>query len=253
MQSALLHTCTVLFALASLGGIRGPGNYCGAVLFDRWDGCYLYSGTYVMYVAHAAREQLRAHAGQWVQVDATDVWQPNNPGDGRINRFRVIGRAPADRNWVPIDGLVLRVTPAFDDGPTLRVEVRNAGRHELRFLSGEFSITLLARRVEATDRQHPSDGPSYAMVTRQSFATGEEPRKGGQNWSVDEPLPRRFELGAGETVERVVSLDLPPGEYEVVFGYGGGVHQGRGVMSNRIAFDLHPDGSARPATQPADR
>src|SRR5688572_1613557 len=112
--------CTVLLALVSIGGIRSPGKYCGAVLFDRWDGCYLYSGIYVMYVAEAVKEDLRGHAGQWVQVDAIDVWQPHNPGDGRINRFRVIGAAPADRNWVPIDGLALRATPAFDDGPALR-------------------------------------------------------------------------------------------------------------------------------------
>jgi hypothetical protein len=243
--STVVRLLTATVAVMLVGGIRAPGKYCGAVLFDRWEGCYLYSGTYVMYVSEAVKEPLRARAGQWVQVDATDVWQPSNPGDGRINRFRIVGPAPPDRNWVPIDGLELEATPAFDDGPALRVTVRNAGQRELRFLSGECSVTVLARRIAENQHSHPSDGPSYAIITRQPFAKGNEPRRAGMNWSVDEPLPVRVELGAGESLRRVVTLDLPPGEYEALFGYGGGVHEGRGVMSNRIAFDVDKNGVAR--------
>ena len=40
-----------VLALSALGAIRGPGKYNGVVIFDRWDGCHLYSGAYVMEIS----------------------------------------------------------------------------------------------------------------------------------------------------------------------------------------------------------
>ena len=46
----------VLFGstLVCEAGLRAPGKYSGVVIFDRWDGCTLYSGIYVMYVSEKA-------------------------------------------------------------------------------------------------------------------------------------------------------------------------------------------------------
>jgi hypothetical protein len=78
-------------------------------------------------------------------------------------------------------------------------------------------------------------------VTRQSFSIGiDEPRWRGDGWSIgeDHALPKDFTLEPGESRSVRVELDLPPGEYEVLFGYGGGTHECRGVMSNSIPLDV---------------
>ena len=46
-------------------GILGPGKYSGVVVFDRWDGCILYRGTYVLYVSENVKEKLRDYDGQF--------------------------------------------------------------------------------------------------------------------------------------------------------------------------------------------
>ncbi len=81
--------CLVVLLWAPLcgAGRRGPGKYCGVAVFDRWDGCTLYSGVYLMYVSEKTKESLRKYAGQAVQIDAKEVYQPINPGDGRIGKF----------------------------------------------------------------------------------------------------------------------------------------------------------------------
>jgi hypothetical protein len=111
--TALVLTIVVV-ATSSPAGIRAPGKYCGAVFFDRWGGCYLYSGIYLTYVSESIKDELRSHAGEWVQVDATEVWQPINPGDARINKIRSVAGAPAGRNWVALDGIVLRAESEQD-------------------------------------------------------------------------------------------------------------------------------------------
>jgi len=89
-------------------GARAPGKYCGVVVFDRWGGGTLYSDIAVMYVSEKTKEELRAYAGQSIQIDAKEVCQPKNPGDGRIGKFEYLGPAPETRSWVKLKGLRLR-------------------------------------------------------------------------------------------------------------------------------------------------
>jgi hypothetical protein len=35
------------FVITAHAGLRGPGKYCGVVVFDRWDTCFLLSGPYI--------------------------------------------------------------------------------------------------------------------------------------------------------------------------------------------------------------
>ncbi len=58
-----------LLATDVRAGERGPGKHSGVVVFDRWDGCTLYSGIYVMYISERVKDKLRKHAGKSVQID----------------------------------------------------------------------------------------------------------------------------------------------------------------------------------------
>src|SRR5882724_747924 len=103
---------TAAFLLCSLGsavsgGIRGPGPYAGTVIYDQWDTCYIYSGSYVMYIAEKKKEGLRRYAGQSILIDAEEVFQPENPGDGLITKFKFTGPAPVKQNLPNLEGLRL--------------------------------------------------------------------------------------------------------------------------------------------------
>ena len=95
---------------------RSPGSYQGTVVFDRWDGCYLYSGVYLHYVAEKVKGPLRPHSGKLVQLDVTDIRQPINPGDGRITSYSLSGagrpRTPGLELQVSRDG---RISPMHAD------------------------------------------------------------------------------------------------------------------------------------------
>jgi hypothetical protein len=108
-------------ALTLYAGIRGPGKYSGVVIFDRWDTCFLLSGPYIMYVSEKVKENLRAYKDQVMQVDASEVLQPMNPGDGLIQKYTIVGPAPKDSSRQVIEGIRISIesdfkrdrTPAF--------------------------------------------------------------------------------------------------------------------------------------------
>lgn len=245
-------------ATVASAGIRAAGKYCGVVVYDRWGGCTLYSGIYVMYVAEGIKDKLRDHAGEPVQVDAKSVYQPENPGDGLIKALDYLGAAPAADVWASGDGLRLRAATAFEDGgtPAVVVTVENISRHNCSIDSSELAPTLLTRKEVALKRERPfipADGPSFAVVTRTSFYGFDGPRARGKveaggrvfAWRVGEPLPRTFVLGPGEERRIRIDLDLPEGEYDFLAGYGGGTHAGRGLASNLVAFDVGAGSKAK--------
>jgi hypothetical protein len=62
LASLCMSLCTQANA-----GIRGRGKYSGVVVFDRWDGCILFSGVYLMYVSERVKDQLREYDGQAIE------------------------------------------------------------------------------------------------------------------------------------------------------------------------------------------
>ncbi len=250
---------TVLMILAFVcssslcrAGIRGPGKYCGVVVFDRWGGCTLYSGVYVMYVSEKTKEGLRPYAGQSIQIDAKEVYQPKNPGDGRIGKFEYLGPAPETRSWVRLNDVRLRtaVQPGDDGKAVARITVENQGDKPVRLFGGELALTLLTKQEGRTRRWSPSDGPSYALMTRQSLlgigAYGarleRERTEIGQPyvWTIgkEDALPGDFTLAPQERKVVAVKFDVPDGQYDCLSGYGGGVHQDKCLASNRCGFDI---------------
>lgn len=231
-------------------GIRAPGKYCGVVVFDRWDGCTLYSGIYVMYVSEKTKEGLRRYAGQAIQIDAKEVDQPENPGDGRIGKFEYVGAAPPTDNWMTLEGIALASSVKVDtDGkPIAAITIENQGSAPVKLFSQELALTLLMKRGVSGRNWSVSDGPSVALITRETFEIGSESRWHGDainegdkySWTIGEQnaLPHEFILAPKEKKQIDVHFVLPDGQYDFLCGYGGGVHAGKCLASNLSAFDV---------------
>jgi hypothetical protein len=242
----------VFFALGSLfittarGGIRGPGKYSGVVVFDRWGTCFLLSGPYITYVSERVKDRLKPFEGMAVQVEASDVIQPENPGDALIRKYEIIGPAPEPKS-ITLDGLRLSVDADFgaSNKATFVVEIHNDGNVPISVNSSQIGIALLWKSdVMPGD---PSDGPSCAVITRTDLA---QPSGGTREiavgdikhfwgYEVDEKtrLPRTFELDPGQSKTVRISFNLSAGQYQLMLGYGGGVHAEKSLSSNRVSFD----------------
>lgn len=246
LAAALLATAPT----PAVAGLRWLGKYTGVVLFDRWDACTLYSGIYVMYVSEQVKAGLRPYAGQAVQLDATDVSQPINPGDGLIRAFRVLGDAPDTDDWLgPVAGLGLATDLRFVGGRAeVRLTVRNDSDRAVTVHADHLAPTLLARAAPPGFLAC-HDGPSVAVLTRcelfnQPFGTCV--RSGRRlYWRVTSgPVRGLTPLAPGQRMVTAMLLNAPPGEYQFLFGYGGGCQETRCVASNLVSFDVGSDGRA---------
>ena len=131
----------------------------------------------------------------------------------------------------------------------------NTNAAPVKLFRQHLAPTLLTRRREAKNSVEalipsPSDGPSIAVITRQSFEIGstDEPRWQGNGWSIgkENALPHDFMLGPNEKKVIEVCFDLPDGQYEFLAGYGGGGHKSKCIASNLSAFDIE-NGKAKVA------
>lgn len=254
----------ILFVSSALGGIRGPGKYAGVVIFYRWDTCYLDSGTYLMYITERKKELLRKYKGQSVLIDAKEVSQPMNPGDGLITEFEFLGKAEAKENLPQVDGLKLTVVPKFQTTSRAEFElaVENQSDKTISVITREIAPTVFGEKSES-DYFSPSDGKSTAKITRFNLesaktwkreatyskknAEGKEIRE-TESYSVEvkdiDSLPKSFQLRAEEKRQFIIALNLPAGDYDFLFGYGGGVHEGKSLASNIISFSVDKTGKA---------
>jgi hypothetical protein len=261
-----------LLITAAFGGIRGPGKYNGVVVFDRWDGCHLYSGVYVMEISEQVKESLRPYQDQTVLIDALKVEQPMNPGDGLITKLNVLGPAeeePRTALGPDLEGLTLSVAPDFSATGTneLIIDVRNTSNQRREIQIDALAPTLFAKK-EGAFCLVPADGPSYAAVTRSNLRTmqdqavgstcllGRTARTARLFMAPGISYASRLELDPGQSIEIPLRFQLSSGEYEFLAGYGGGVHAGRALASNRIGFDVDETGHAhllKGAAAPAPR
>lgn len=251
-----------LLVSTTVGGIRGPGPYSGTVIYDRWDTCYIYSGTYVMYIAEKEKELLRKYTGQSILIDATEVIQPMNPGDGLITKFKFIRPAKVKNDLPQVEGLKLTVRQILETQDWVRFELRieNQGAEIRSVNTGEIAPTLLGEKDE-NDLFSPSDGRSDAKITRCNLEDANRWKNETSSTSKDssgkpitiarkfsifvegiKSLPKSFQLAAGEERHLIISLSVPPGKYDFLFGYGGGVHEGKGLASNLISFSIDERG-----------
>jgi hypothetical protein len=245
-------------------GILGPGQYNGIVVFDRWDGSILVNGNRVSYVSETIKELLRPYEGKSVQVDATAVFQPINPGDARIDELEILDSAVPNPNTGPYANLKLTIEAAFRPGdfPAFEVEIKNIGPEDEVFsLSGLAPTVLFQIDQISTLVSLPGDGPSYAVITRFELGSIQPDQWSGGGVSLRDAhgvpsfhyfrwmaknIPqnlKRVRLKPGEGVQVLFVFDLPPGEYDFLVGLGSGFGP-HNIASNLVAFDVFDDGSA---------
>ncbi len=245
----MLFVCCVLVAQA---GLRGPGKYCGVVVFDRWDTCFLLSGPYITYISEDVKNELRPYAGKAMQVDASSVFQPGNPGDALIRKYTIVGPAPDTQHWATVDGLELIATSDFgpDGKPTFLIEVRNSSRSTIKVDSHEVGPVLLGPVSKSPFLA--SDGNSMAVITRGSLANASswgstvDGVTHSYTYTIDATIrpPEQFQLNPGQSMKARITFEVSPGQYQFLFGYGGGVHEEKSLASNAILFDLSDEGVA---------
>jgi len=236
-------------------GIRGPGKYDGVVFFDRWDTCILFSSVYVMYISEYAKEALRPYAGQSVEIDAEKVSQSDNPGDGLIRKFRIVGPAVEKDPVVKVTGLALKAeatSPADGRDIVITMTIHNETDHPIDVVGAELGFAVFTPRFRKGKyaELEPSDGDSMALITRanaertlgQGAVVFGEIRKEYQFY-LDETtrLPDICTLRPHHNVSTTFKFVVPPGEYQFVAGYGGGVHAEKSIISNPISFDVSAD------------
>jgi hypothetical protein len=252
--SAAVLLATVSLALLAYAGLRGPGKYSGVVVFDRWDTCFLLSGPYITYISDNVKNELRQYAGKAMQIDALDVFQPRNPGDALVRKYKVIGPAPLTDHPPALDGLELITQSDFgrSDAPAFRIEIHNTRDKPVEVFSAEIGPAVLGKNADTVNGA--SDGNSVAWITRVDLTLllSEKVEWNGLGYSLyyadsREVLPKRFSLQPGQSTKTRIAFTLPSGQYQFIVGYGGGVHEGKSVASNAIAFDVNEGGRATPA------
>jgi hypothetical protein len=225
-----------------VAGIRPPGRYNGVVFYDRWDNCYLFSGVYLMYISEAAKETLRPYRGRSIEIDAKEVHQLMNPGDGLIQKLTVIGDSKENRETPPIGGVELRATVSkIARHVRATIEIRNNGPASIAIEADALGFAVIAHDKPLFIC--PSDGTSCAVLTRISATSPDGKTRVGREevgWRFQggDRLPLEFTLRSGEVRTTSMIFDIPIGEYQFEAGYGGGVHAGPCVASNAVGFDV---------------
>jgi hypothetical protein len=244
---------SLLATASAFGGIRSPGEYAGIVVYDRWDTCYLYDGIYLMYISEKIKERLRNYAGHTIRIDATEVYQPMNPGDGLIREFNFLGLAK-DQGHSQIADLAITIIPHFeiDGSPQFIIDVKNTGQRKITISNDGLAPTLFGEK-DADDFLSPSDGKSEARITRWSFpfASGVQSRSIGTTakwWGVkidDGKVPSStFMLAAGKSKQFRASISASPGNYEFLCGYATGQEGNEERISNSVLFNVDEKGKA---------
>jgi hypothetical protein len=240
------------FIITAHAGLRGPGKYSGVIVFDRWDTCLLLSGHFITYISDGVKNKLRPFKGKAMEIDALEVSQAENPGDALVRNYKIIGPAADNHRWVSLDGLELLAKTDFGTEGTANflIELRNSGNKAVDVNTSEFGPTLLG-----LNRNVPfgaSDGKSVAWITRAgllnptSWKSENDGVKISAGFLIDPKTrpPERFQLAPGESVQVRVTFQVPPGQYQFIVGYGGGVHEEKSLASNTISFDLNDKGVA---------
>jgi hypothetical protein len=253
-----LGLCALAAALATPASayLFGPGKYCGVVVFDRWDTCYLVSGPYLNYVASDVKSELVRYKGQAIQVDASEVASGGLSRflpDPMILRYQVLGPAPEPK-WIKIDGLQLAVIPAFGryTRPQFLIEIRNVGKSPVTIHRSNMGVLLFKAEKELPET-YRSDDHSVALISRSGIeeasymstaSVGDQRTSWGYIVDTTTRPPASFVIAPRQSVRTRIRFKLYFGQYQFMFAYGDGVSSEKTLVSNAISFDIGPDGQA---------
>ena len=243
---SLLSVLLLLLSNPAIAGIRAPGKYSGVVFFDRWGSCILFSGVYLMYISEEAKDQLRAYEGQAIEIDAKEVLQVINPGNGLIKRLTVLGPAhPKHAGYtledIKLEAQLIAVNPPY---VTISLTVINDSDTAAKISSPEIGFALFAPKSISPSPLSVADGPSTAVITRTDILTGhistEVKAQDPISYRItdEDRLPDFFTLPPHGSKATRIRFTLPEGSYQFLAGYGGGVHEGYVDTSNPVSFDF---------------
>jgi hypothetical protein len=114
-------------------------------------------------------------------------------------------------------------------------------------VTSEIGIALLTKKEGDYWPFDPSDSPSTAAITRPGItnsgwkleiSSDRTKRSYSYLADPDNPLPSYFDLAPGQFRRNRLTFKVPSGEYLFIFGYGGGTHEGKCLVSNAVSFDL---------------
>ena len=218
-----LLPAALTLSLLVFGGMRIPGKYGVVVVFDRWGGCYLYSGVYLMAIGADVKETLRPLAGRAMQIHATHVHEPLNPGGGVIERFRILGAAPK-----PIDGLRLQTFARFyEPRPELILRIENTSSERREIEMSWLAPTLFAKKPESlfwgavgekaeailtrTSIEGLSHGHAFMRCVKGDVQLSEDTIQANQHMSSSQAMAVRCTRAHRSPVTRSGSTSTPPG------------------------------------------
>lgn len=236
------------------GMLLGPGKYSGIVIFDRWDTCLLLTANYVAYVSDDVKENLRQYTNQAIELNVSKLAiQEAQPHDPRILKYTILGPArelPREQ----VGGVRIIVKSDFDrDHKTAFViSIENSTNSPIEINSAAVGPTLMGL-MGPFPESAATDGKSIAWITRTDLLTptASSLKVGGvavfaESYRIEpnSKLPKRFNLKPGASKHTRVIFKIPPGPYEFLVGFGGGVWAGKSLASNAISFHVGSHGTA---------
>ena len=254
---SFLAVCVIASLVGSTGAayLASPGKYCGVVVFDRWGSCFLLSGPLIIHISKRVSGDLLRYNGKAMQVDAQAVTQGGMHAEYvQIDRYRIVGPAPDTNRWHPVGGLQLVASDDFGatGKPRFVVEIRNAGKSAVRVDRSLIGIVLLKSGAPdlsvsdevSTDLIRGGVGPESFM----NYAQSNNLRLSwGYTVDMRTRPPAEFVIAPGQLVRIRLTFKLYPGEYQFIFGYGGGAQMDeKSIASNAISFDMNDTRRATP-------
>ncbi|MCH7726372.1 MAG: hypothetical protein IH991_07840 [Planctomycetes bacterium] len=269
-----LLLCFWSFPAPVSSDIISPGTYRGYYFVDRWGQKVLNRGTSYTLVSERVASEFEKYARKPIEVNVTKILQPMNPGAGMIveaNSIKV-HENPLMSLIVKIRAKGTRVTEGH--GLRLTVSIKNQSEHDITVWPGAVQVILVTNRPFSNKaigypgdlaywcHQHSyhglSDGQRLKVACRAErtpWSGGYIARKGTKLRTTREPLKYVgssvvFASGGEFQHELVIGKQLLAREYEVFIHVDSRFPS---PMSNRIAFDVVPEGEDRTPTKGSGR
>jgi len=136
--------------------------------------------------------------------------------------------------------LRLRGEPGHSSNGNVQLIMQNVSSTPIKF-NDDLGLALLGKKSK--NGLSPSDGASDAWITRQHLKTIDWGDKNQWHIKVDDSdlMKLNQEVPAKGIVIIHMQICLPPGEYNLVCGYGGNVHAYYCSASNLLAITISAD------------
>ncbi len=256
-------TILVVYSQNALSEEASRGPHYGYYAVDRWGQKVFHVGPYHMFVSDEAARDLEKYKGRPVEIKATDVSQPINPGGDLI-----MGIEKVSEKGVYI-GLKLSLEAesakiARGEGLKLRLKISNRSEEAITVHPALLAMVLVTNSPfsgKDIGYKDPEDcaywyhQETYRTLDSKKALLRVACREVNLSWTAEEliekgeKIQRSDEEGKGDYIviesggklkdEQVVGKELLPDDYEVFFYLSrGNFSHTAGPMSERVQFDV---------------